>query len=529
MKSRILSSARLSIPLATSIAALLAVSSAQAGTVWDGGGGNTNINTAANWDSDVVNALNGTTAAVFGTGGSTATINVNASFTGITINRNANFTIANGAGSLTLGTGGITVTLPNTTARSHTISESSLILNGNQTWTVTNNTGAATLSVSSVISETGGARNLTKAGSGTLTLSGLNTYTGVTTITAGTLSINRFTDGGVAGSLGMASNDSANLVMTGGTLSYSGASTTTDRGITFGALSGNPIITVSATGANLNLTNVIAGTASQQIDFTKGGVGTLTLSNDNNSYIGRTFVSGGTLAVTSISAVGAGTSSIGVATTAANGLISIGTGANTTTLSYIGTGNTTDRDLNLPGTAGGGVIEQSGTGLLKFTGAVGATGVGSKTLTLRGSTTGTGEIAGAIVDNGTTGTTVATAASNNSTSLVLGSVVGLTVGNEITGAGIPSSTTITAINPATRTVTLSAAATVASNAVITSSGLVNLTSLTKDGTAAQRLPARCHPRPLRSLAEPSATPAPAIPLKASPPPTSTLPRHRPCR
>ncbi len=61
-------------------------------------------------------------------------------------------------------------------------------------------------------------------------------------------------------------------------------------------------------------------------------------------------------------------------------------------------------------------------------------------------------------------------------------MVGLTVGNAITGAGIPALATISAINSATRTVTLSAAATVASGATITSAGVVNLTSLTKAGT-----------------------------------------------
>ena len=61
-------------------------------------------------------------------------------------------------------------------------------------------------------------------------------------------------------------------------------------------------------------------------------------------------------------------------------------------------------------------------------------------------------------------------------------MVGLTVGNAITGTGIPALATISAINSATRTVTLSAAATVASGATITSAGVVNLTSLTKAGT-----------------------------------------------
>ncbi len=70
-----------------------------------------------------------------------------------------------------------------------------------------------------------------------------------------------------------------------------------------------------------------------------------------------------------------------------------------------GTGETTDRVINLAGTTGGATIDQSGTGLLDFTSNLTATGVGSKTLTLQGSTSGTGEIDGAIVNNSTTNKT----------------------------------------------------------------------------------------------------------------------------
>jgi len=63
-----------------------------AGTTWDGGGtSNTNINLADNWDGTapgVVNSLNGTTAAIFATGGNAANMNVPARFTTITFNRN---------------------------------------------------------------------------------------------------------------------------------------------------------------------------------------------------------------------------------------------------------------------------------------------------------------------------------------------------------------------------------------------------------------------------------------------------------
>ena len=70
-----------------------------AGTTWDGGGGaTTDINLADNWDGTapgVVNAIDGTTAATFATGGSSATMNVPARFTTLTFNRAdaAGFTI----------------------------------------------------------------------------------------------------------------------------------------------------------------------------------------------------------------------------------------------------------------------------------------------------------------------------------------------------------------------------------------------------------------------------------------------------
>src|SRR5207249_425871 len=84
-----------------------------------------------------------------------------------------------------------------------------------------------------------------------------------------------------------------------------------------------------------------------------------------------------------------------------------GAGANTGALLYTGTGQTTSAAINLGaglGT-GGGIIEQAGTGLLKFTGTNTATGGQKHTLTLQGPTAGIGEIAGPIVDNSATNNT----------------------------------------------------------------------------------------------------------------------------
>jgi len=500
MKPRILSAVRLSFPLASAIAALLAVSAkttAQtnnyfgttgtlSGNVWS-----TNpagpYTSALNTTGGAIINFGNTTTAITGATITVAGINATANATvttaagtisnlsngvvpisvasGITMNFGSQaFTtsatagyIKNGAGTLTLaggtyaggftlnagtvavggvnamGSGGLltinggTIRSNGTTARDLTgkYANGGIVIGGdftlgdatnNGALTFTNSVGLGaatrTITVNSGVTFGGigvisGAANvgLTKAGAGTLTLNGTNTFDGVLTISAGTLAINTFTNGGVAGSLGTASNAASNLVLSGGGLSYSGVSTTTDRGMTFSALTGSLTLSVSTAASNLNLTSAIVGTPGQQIDFTKGGGGTLTLSNDNNSFIGRTLVNGGTLAVTSISAVGAGNSSLGVATSAANGLISLGTGTTAGTLSHVGTGSTTDRNLDLPGTTGGGTISQSGTGLLKFTGTFGASGAGSKTLTLTGSTAGTGEIASAILDNSVTNTT----------------------------------------------------------------------------------------------------------------------------
>lgn len=77
-----------------------------------------------------------------------------------------------------------------------------------------------------------------------------------------------------------------------------------------------------------------------------------------------------------------------------------------------GPGGVTDRIIALNGTTGGGTLDASATGLVKFTGGFTNAGGGSKTLTLQGS--GTGEFAGVIRNNYTNsafGTAVAVAGS----------------------------------------------------------------------------------------------------------------------
>ncbi len=366
--------------LALALTAALAfgtTSSVFAGTIWDGGGtSNTNINLNTNWDGlsgGVVNALDGTTGATFGTGGSTATINVDASFTGITINRNGNFAIADGAGSLTVGTDGITVTLPTVNARIHTISESSLILGGNQTWSVTNNgTRVAELIVSSIISDGGNAYGITKTGSGVLSLStAANTFSGGIAVEAGTLNIR---SGGSANNstvfLGAAANSGSTVkvgVINGATnpssplevvAQTSGAATTRILG-TNSSTSGQWSGPITMNG-DLTVDTASAGSFTLQTGATVNlGANTLTLrSTSSGSVIAKSVISGtGGIVVNNTSTGNAtleGISTYTGATTVEAGKLLIASGgslANTASITVFGSATLEN--------ANGGVINRN--------------------------------------------------------------------------------------------------------------------------------------------------------------------------
>ena len=131
---------------------------------------------------------------------------------------------------------------------------------------------------------------LTKSGAGTQVLSGTNTFTGVTTLSAGTLSVSAIGNGGLAGNLGQATNAASNLVFDGGTLQYTGASASTDRNFTIN--SGKTAV-FEITANTLTLTG---GASATNGDLTKTGAGTLILTgNCNNS--GAITVSAGVLVV----------------------------------------------------------------------------------------------------------------------------------------------------------------------------------------------------------------------------------------
>jgi fibronectin-binding autotransporter adhesin len=300
----------------------------------------------------------------------------------------------------------------------------------------------STFQIASTIVDNGAATGFAKAGTGVVALTGANTYSGGTTISGGTLRASSIANGGQASSIGASSNDPSNLTLESGTLEYTGATTTSDRGITL--VNGGPTRTVQVDDANANLTFTGKVTSTDDSDFTKAGGGTLTLANGANDYIGRTVIGGGTLSVNTL-ANGGLPSGIGASSSDPTNLVLQGGGI----LNYTGADASTDRSITL--TSGGIGVSNVATTLTDsgtIIGAGGFTKTGAGTLVLTGTNTYTGgtEVAagtlraGSDQAFGTARTTVDTGATLdlNSFDTSVGSING--PGNVLLGSATLTST-----------------------------------------------------------------------------------------
>ncbi len=147
--------------------------------------------------------------------------------------------------------------------------------------TVTPSSGAP-FTISGSIQGNPGSPALTVTGSGTLVLSGANTYVGGTALTSGTTSISADNNLG---------NPATLLTFSDGTLETT-LTFSSSRPIsitTKGTFNVDPVVVTTLTGS-------IMGTGS----LSKSGMGTLVLEGAGNNYSGGTFIDGGTLSVSTV-------------------------------------------------------------------------------------------------------------------------------------------------------------------------------------------------------------------------------------
>ena len=290
-----------------------------------------------------------------------------------------------------------------------TLTQNAVLMTGNNDFTIQGGTqlgaaasevivhqmGTGALTIKSLIGS--GATALTKDGTGTLTLTGNNTYTGATTVNAGSLSItagyfstgttinvasgatltssanNGFSGGGtgqggawtIAGTInGSGTVDQimpASVTLNNGTmggaayasygtfLAFSAPTTITANGsantISAGNMGNGAGLTFStplSTDA-LTISGYIGATSALSGSVTKSGTGTLTL-NGVNTYTGTTTVNGGTLTLGASASLSA-SSAITVASGATlsmncySGLTSTSTWTNSGTINEINSGN----------------------------------------------------------------------------------------------------------------------------------------------------------------------------------------------
>ena len=272
-------------------------------------------------------------------------------------------------------------------------------------------------------------------------MTGANTYTGVLTISNGTLSVSTLADGLAASNIGASSNAAANLVLDGGTLRYTGSGHSTNRLFTLTNNGGT--IDASGSGA-LNFTNT------GSVAFTGSGVRTLTLtgSNTNNNTL-ATVLGDGTGGASSLTKAGIGT------------WVLAGTNSYTG-LSTISDGTLVVAANDALGTIAGGTTVSSGATLEISNGIV----IGAEALNLSG--TGVSSNGALVVTsgNGSYGGTVTLGASAS-----IGGNGSLTLGGAVNGVA-PGTSTLTQVGSGTLTFSNTAGATNALAAVTTSAGQI---------------------------------------------------------
>lgn len=191
----------------------------------------------------------------------------------------ANFKTAAPLVSDISGTGG-TIVLGNTTGP-----VSSNLTIGHASSTVSTFGGA-------IVNASGATGRLTKTGSSSITLTGDNNYTGITTVQSGKLEFGKR----LSFYHGVPASWPGKLVVEGGFVGFvtGGEGEFTESDLTALDLEGFSVATILGINATTGTTTTLSRNLTQPIDFNKSGMGTLKFTG-TNSYSGFTDVVAGTL------------------------------------------------------------------------------------------------------------------------------------------------------------------------------------------------------------------------------------------
>jgi autotransporter-associated beta strand protein len=261
--------------------------------VWLGGTGN--WTTAALWEDNYI-AVNGDEVEFSGNGGTSTNNNLN-SVASLTFTSIASGSYTLNGNALAVGAAGIV----NDSEFEQTIA---LNLTGGEVLGV--NTATSNLTISGVIS---GNSALTKVGNKTLTLSGNNTYTGGTIVSAGTLAgtteglkgaivnnsvvtFNQSFNGTYAGAMtgaGSVTKSGSGVVLLSGNNTFSGGTTTNAGVLAAAVVGGNNVVSLNPNAFGNGSVNINAGGAILVPSTTLGGSrlalgGDLTLNNGTIAF-----------------------------------------------------------------------------------------------------------------------------------------------------------------------------------------------------------------------------------------------------
>ena len=279
---------------------------------------------------------------------------------------------------------------------------------------------AGTNTLAQVINDLSGVTTVTKSGGGTWVLGGTNTYSGLTSINNGVLSIS------LASNLG-----TGNTVLFNGNATLLGTAALTVPNTTTIIVTNAYAATYdnsAAAGSTFEIAAQIIGTGSvkrsSESAFTKGAI---RFSNDGNDYTGSFSQGFGLTEFTSV-ANGGSPSALGAASSA----YIIGNATSGATFRYVGaTGTTTTRAIDWQGTTGALTLDNTGVGAVQFLAAGNLrSGAGAIGLTLQGTNTGANVLAQVINDSG--GVTTVTKTGANTWTLTATNTYS---GNTIISAG----------------------------------------------------------------------------------------------